>query len=191
MAPFIIFALPRSRTAWLSQWLAYDGRRVGHDLAIDCSNPEEFLDRLNGMAGTVETGAMVAWRLIRARLPESKFVTIRRPVEEVYRSLTALGIEAQPDELEVKNAALAQIFLEDRSSGMYSFENLKDVGCREIMFNDLYGVPLDVEWDRSFDRNIQIDMRERIAKLIANQDKIANLKRLAREQEAALCLTSA
>lgn len=188
--PFIIFALPRSRTAWLSQWLAYGGRKVGHDIAIDCATPEEFLDRLSGLDGTVETGAMVAWRLIRARLPDAKFVTIRRSVEEVQRSLAALGVIADVDDMKMKNLILSRMFLEDRTTGLFSFDQLRDANHRKELFEHLIG-PFDEEWDRSFDYNIQINIWEQIARLTANRDKIANLKRLAREQEAALCPTSA
>lgn len=192
MAPFIIFALPRSRTTWLSQWLAYGGRKVGHDIAIDCATPEEFLEKLSGLDGTVETGAMVAWRLIRARLPQAKFVTIRRPVEDVRRSLANLGVNVAPGELETKNEILngMQRSSEANCWGV-SFRGLDRSVIRGWMFDYLLGQPIDPEWEHLFNRNIQIDFPAHMKHLLANQDKIANLKRLAREQEEALCLTFA
>jgi hypothetical protein len=63
--PFVIFGLPRSRTAWLAHWLGLGRGLVGHDMAIEANTAQGFLDALWQRAGTVETGAMRAWRLLR------------------------------------------------------------------------------------------------------------------------------
>ena len=193
--PFIIFALPRSRTKWLSEWLAYDGRKVGHDIAIECATPDEFLERLSGLAGTVETSAMLAWRLLRSRLPNARFMTVRRPVEDVRASFARFGITPQPDELEERDAMLDA--LEDdlarngRDFFRVRFDQLGDEIIRCALFHELTGVLLPLHHDIRFRRNIQIDLPARMAYLAANQDRIQNLKRTVREQEQALCRTFA
>jgi hypothetical protein len=188
--PFIIFALPRSRTKWLSEWLSYDGRKVGHDILVDCATPDEFLEKLSGLSGTVETSAMLAWRLIRARLPNVKIVTVRRPVDEVRRSFERLGVMPQRGELEERDAMLDELEC-DRIVSRYDTYELDDVGVLDSLSAFVLGAPIDRQWTAEFiRRNIQIDMPARLAKLVANRDRIENLKRLAREQEAALCLTS-
>lgn len=194
---FIIFALPRSRTKWLSEWLSYDGRKVGHDIAVECATPDEFLDRLGHLDGTVETSAMLAWRLLRARLPQAKFVTVHRPVAEVRASFERLGIVPQPSDLEERDAMLDALEMYEQLPGRGDafidlwFSDLASERSRAWLFEYLTGKTFDWTWDQSFRRNIQIDMHARMTYLAANQDRIQNLKRLVREQEAALCLTSA
>src|SRR6185503_11458650 len=79
-APFVLFSLPRSRSAWLSVLLSRPGALVGHDIGIGCAQPEDFAQRLRSdLAGTCETGAAFAWRLIRWLVPDARFAVVRRP----------------------------------------------------------------------------------------------------------------
>ena len=65
--PFIVLSLPRSRSAWISAFLSYGGRKCGHDLAPTCGTMAEFVAMFGGggYAGTAETGAVVGWKAIR------------------------------------------------------------------------------------------------------------------------------
>ena len=59
--PFLVFGLPRSRTAWLSHFLAPSPGAVGHDTGIDCKSISDFIGQFYGrdrLAGTCETGAI-------------------------------------------------------------------------------------------------------------------------------------
>src|ERR1700743_833304 len=104
--PFVVFALPRSRTAWLAHWLSLQ-QDVGHDISILCDSPEDFFRQFaeGKMRGCVETAAIDAWRLIRARMPEARFVTIRRPLGAVRVSLLKFGLDPGP-ELELRDSML-------------------------------------------------------------------------------------
>ena len=63
-APFIVFSLPRSRSAWVARFLSYGEKRCGHDVATECGSLAELTGRLHGeYAGTAETGAVVAGAL--------------------------------------------------------------------------------------------------------------------------------
>lgn len=91
--PFIVFGLPRSRTAWLSRFLSYGGWTCHHDAAQTMrtfENVREFFRR--PMIGAAETGACYGWRLLEYHFPEMKRVVVRRPVEEIVDSLSRIDI---------------------------------------------------------------------------------------------------
>jgi GNAT superfamily N-acetyltransferase len=129
-APFIVFALPRSRTFWLSRLLTYGGWACAHEEARHVRGVDDVAAWLSqDMAGSVETSAAPYWRLVLDVRPDVRIAVIRRPAAEVMASLLATGIqfdrpalarllarhdrkldqiERQPDVLSVTYADLAQ-----------------------------------------------------------------------------------
>jgi hypothetical protein len=86
--PFIVLALPRSRTYWLSKFLSYHDWHCGHDelrYTRGLDDVKAWFDQRN--TGTVETGAAPWWRLLREYAPEARIAVVRRPVGEVVDSL--------------------------------------------------------------------------------------------------------
>ena len=184
-APFVIFGLPRSRTAWLSRWLSYQGRSVGHDIGIEADSCQGFFDQLCCLAGTAETGAMFAHRLVRAVLPDARFVTIRRPVSDVLASLGGQGITGQDEEIAARDAYLDD--LETAGALRVSYAQLGDVCCCADLFEHLLGVPFDFRWWRAANAvNVQVDMPQRLARLAERKDAITELKAETREMLARL-----
>ena len=110
MRPFVVFALPRSRTAWLAKYLSYSGESVGHDVAVRSDSIESFFSHFDeGMIGTVETGAMAGWRLLRERVPAAAIAVVRRPIEDVKLSLSQFGVFPRAGDLEGRAAVLDEI----------------------------------------------------------------------------------
>src|SRR6185312_13997111 len=178
MPPFVIFALPRSRTTWLSQWLSYNGVRVGHDIGIDCRSVQDFVDHLwsGRIAGTVETGAMVAGKLLRHAMPSARFLVVRRPVEAVEQSLSRCGVTGMREELERRDALLDSL-VRDCSAGVVEYADLANPqACAEV-FQYCLGVPFDPEWHRAMaERNIQTDIASVLRRTHQNAEAIAALK---------------
>jgi len=88
---FIIFALPRSRTAWLSNFLSYGDWHCGHDEVRHMRSMDDvraWLSQPN--TGTIETSVAPWWRLLAKLSPDAKVVLIRRPVEDVVGSLLSI-----------------------------------------------------------------------------------------------------
>jgi len=102
MKPYVILALPRSRTFWLSQYLTYtplDGGEpyfCGHESLLGVQEPGD-VDRWLSMPrwGTAETAAAPFWRL----LTKAKIVLIRRTVQESLQSMLRLPIVFDKDKL--------------------------------------------------------------------------------------------
>lgn len=91
--PFVIFALPRSRTYWLSRFLTYGNWQCGHDEVRFCRSMADIESWLaQPCTGTVETAAAPFWRLLLRLAPDVRIVTVRRPIAEVLRSLALGGL---------------------------------------------------------------------------------------------------
>lgn len=87
---FIIYALPRSRTAWLARFLTYGDWFCGHDEARHLRSMDDIKSWLSmDNTGTVETAAAPFWRT--AYRPDVRVAVVRRPVDEVVDSLMRLG----------------------------------------------------------------------------------------------------
>ncbi len=94
MAPFIVYALPRSRTFWLSRYLSYGDWVCGHDEARHARS----LDDVKGWfsqpnIGTVETAGAPWWRLVQKYQPDIRTVVVRRAVPDVVSSLSRYGFD--------------------------------------------------------------------------------------------------
>lgn len=88
MSPFIVYALPRSRTAWMSSFLTYGGWICGHEQAIflrHVSDITKFFSHEN--VGTVETAAAQAWRIIKHHVPNIRQAVVRRPLADVFDAM--------------------------------------------------------------------------------------------------------
>lgn len=173
---FLVLALPRSRTAWTSHYLAYGNTLVGHDIAPFCRSVSDFAEVFARLRGSVETGAVVGWRVFVELFPSAKLALIRRPVEEVRRSLAQFGVEAVPGELEARDAMLDEVALV-AGAPSFEFRDLYLPGCRKRLFEHCLDAPWDPAWDAALAPvNIQIDVRERLAWLAHHQPSITGLK---------------
>jgi hypothetical protein len=181
---FLVFALPRSRTAWTSRYLSFDSY-VGHDIATECATPDDFFMKLAPEAalhgeipldGTVETAAMLGWRLIRKRLPDARFAVIRRPVHEIERSLSQFGIEAKPGEL-LERAEMLNEISEHPGVLTLQYGDLCHQQFRQQLFEHCLQRPWVEGWDRAWAwRNVQIDVHARMKYLADNRARIEALK---------------
>lgn len=172
--PFHIDGLPRSRTRWLSEWLSQGTGLVAHDLAISADDVQHYVSALWQRLGSVETGAMCAHRLIRHAFPGMKFVTIRRDIEDVERSLHPFGVEMH-DELVLRNKYLDE--MEVHGALRIDYVSLNSVKVCADLWEYLLNRPFDFDWWRkTADRNIQIDMGARLDLMVGRRRAIADLK---------------
>ena len=181
---FIIYALPRSRTYWLSQYLRSGGWHVGHDEARHMRSLEDVKSWLSlDRYGTVETAAAPFWRLIREMRPDIRVATIRRNPAEVIESLLRTGVpmdEAKlTDLIRRLDAKLDQI--EARVSGALSvrFDDLRYEDVCEGL-NEHLGVPFDAERQRVFgNHNLQVDFAALVRYSAAFAPQMARTQRVA------------
>jgi hypothetical protein len=184
-APFVVFALPRCRTAWLARFLTYGDWHTGHDEIRHCRSLEDVTSWLaQPCTGTVETAAAPFWRLLPA---DVRVVTVRRPVPEVVASLARTGITfdaaVMTRLIERVERKLDQI--EHRLPGVLSvrFADLADEATCARVFEHCLGLPHDpVWWAAASAVNIQISVPHMMRYFAAYAPQIEKLRRLARHE---------
>jgi hypothetical protein len=174
-APFIIFALPRSRTKWLSAFLSYGPWVCCHDalLDLDCVAALRAL-LASPHTGLSETAMAFAAPLIRRHFPEARFVVVRRELEEVRGSLAEHGWHYPEGMLEAMAAQVDAVSAMPGTLTVAYDDLATEAACRAI-FETCLDLPWDREWWQAFDAtNIQIDMVERRAASDAAAPAIAD-----------------
>lgn len=180
---FVVFSLPRSRSAWLSLFLSRYVL-VGHDVGPDSSSVEDFLERIGG--GSCETGAAFAWPLLRRLRPEVRFAVVRRPVDQVLQSLWRFGFsgDALRDEIAARDRCLDEIAAMPTSLVVDYDELDHYAACRDL-FEFCTGDRCDPAWfKRMRPLNVQVDMAMQMQKLAQNHDHIEAMKAQAMEMMA-------
>ena len=176
--PFVVFAMPRSRTAWLSHWLSGVAQvPVGHDLAIDADSIDQWLGYVaRDFRGTCETGAVEVWPILRRSIPACRIITIHRPLEAVCASLAAAGYDPPLDDLTRRCVALESL---SGQPGVLSlpFDALADPRACAVLQEYALGVPFDwPAWREAASLNVQINREQRLARLAERRPQIERLR---------------
>ena len=185
MPPFLILALPRSRTVWLSHLLTYGPARCEHDFIAQCGTINQFVGAFGpqGLAGSCETAAMLGWKVIKLRMPTARLVLVRRPLDEVAKSLRQACLEVGIDlpvpmaELELRDSMLDALA---RVPGVKSFDfiELEDEQACKWIFEHCLETQWDREhWQRLAQVNIQVDLRARFEYLASVAPRLEALRR--------------
>lgn len=189
MPPFIVYALPRSRTFWLSRFLSYRDWNCGHDeirhfRALD--DAKSWLSQ--ECTGTVETGAAPWWRLVQKYRPDIRAVVIRRPVHDVVESLARFGFD--PD---VMTRAMTRLDrkldqIERRVPGVLSvsFDELAtEEGCARV-FEHCLPHAFDFEWWATLAPiNLQFSMSSLVRYAVAHEPQMRKLAKIAKQKTIA------
>lgn len=179
--PFVVFSLPRSRSAWLSHYLGNDSGLVGHDVLLNCDSLEDFerCFTVEGMLGTCETAAAWGWKIIQRRLPVVRFVTIRRPVDEVLSSLRRHGLNPSEEYMRQMDGVLDVIESLPRTLSV-DFEDLDCAGVCEQVYRFCRGETPDDSWTaRMLRLNIQVNMPSRIEQIRNRAPALSALREMA------------
>ena len=147
MTGFIVYALPRSRTFWLSKFLTYGAWYCGHDEARHVRSLDDVASWFKlPNTGTVETAAAPFWRL----LPPMRTVTVRRPVDEVVWSVQRFGLGLDWDKfartMRALDAKLDQIEKRVPNVLRVTFEELRTEAACHAVFEHCLGLRPDPAW---------------------------------------------
>lgn len=190
MSKFLVLSLPRSRSAWMAHWLSYPGKLVGHDIGVEAKSVDQFLAHFAHADGSVETGAMIGWRLIKHHLPELKTLVVLRDPHEVLLSLAKFGLSS-PGLTEEITSRFHMLNAISSSEGVETIDSsdLDDDDLRSELFEYLLDIPFDEDWDARFAQvNIQIDFHARMRQLQRNHQDLERFKHevVAQQQKIGL-----
>jgi hypothetical protein len=191
MAPFVIFSLPRSRSRWLSCFLNYGDWQCGHDEIRHCRSLDDVKSWLaQPCTGSVETAGAPFWRLLLHYQPDVRIVTIRRPVDEVLRSLVATGVtfDASLGPLMRRlDHKLDQI--EHRVPGVRSltFDELQDETKCAALFEHCLPYRHDHARWQTFDQtNMQVNLHHTVRYFMAHRTQLEKVAKQAKHRMLSL-----
>lgn len=189
-SPFLILALPRSRTRWLAAYLTYPPFSCGHEEARHWRNIADvraWLSQPN--TGTCETAIVRWWRLIPKLHPSLKIVVVRRPIDECVESLMRLdlGGDFNFDRSRLRVALIKHDRALDTverhlSPLVVRFKDLDQEDVCGAIFEHCLGMPHDHGWwSRWAPLNVQCDLRAilRYSRAYASQMTLAGRLALA------------
>jgi GNAT superfamily N-acetyltransferase len=186
--PFVVFALPRSRSFWVSRFLNYGGWTCGHDEVRHARSLEDIRSWLTmPETGTVETAAAPFWRLLHHYRSDVRVAVIRRPVDEAVASMLALGLDFDPARLATVmrnlDRKLAQIAARWPGALSLSFAELAtEDGCA-MLFEHCLPYRHDPVWWADVARlNLQTDMRSLLRYYQAHAPQLAKLAKTTRHR---------
>jgi len=94
---FLILGLPRSRTAWLSNFFTYDTCFCFHEPLLNIGTLKELPQKLaavnQSIIGGADTGAMYFVDTLVQMFPGLKLIVIDRDDDDCQQSLSAMGVQ--------------------------------------------------------------------------------------------------
>lgn len=182
--PFIVYSLPRSRTAWLADFLTYRDWKCHHEIAIKLREPSDIAGVFRERIGAVETGVAQGWRLIDHYVPGIKTVVIRRPIEDVVKSLLAVDLRgvAVYDEAKLRKVMEYGDRMLDQIAGkpgtlVIDHDDLNGSAACKRIFEFCLPYRFDYEWWVSkHNRNVQVDVAALLLYYHANRLEIERFK---------------
>ena len=195
VAPFVIFALPRSGTAWTARLLTYGDWTCGHDEIRHMRSLDDVKAWIGQpCTGTAETGAAPFWRTLMALQPNARVVTIRRPVADVVESLLRLDmrgvctwdravltraisrLDAKLDQIEARvpgvlSVPFADLFSESTSAKVFEH-------CLPYQHDHAW-------WAAGSPVNVQCNMPAMMRYMIANRDALRRLAAAVKQKTLA------
>lgn len=185
---FIVFALPRSRTAWLSQFLSYGDWHCGHDEARHLRGLDDIASWFSQpFTGTVETAAAPFWRTVARLMPDIKVAVVRRPVAEVVASLMKVGrFDQEALEAEMKRLDRKLDQIERRLPGVLSvnYADLQDEAvCARVFEHCLPYSHDSARWQVLSKINVQINLAAEMRYMQAHKPQLAKLAQSVKAQQ--------
>lgn len=188
-APFIVYALPRSRTAWLAKFLTYRKWACHHEYAIKMREIADISTFFKPMMGSCETAAAPGWAILKRHVPNLKQVVVLRPVEDVVESIMNLSIDGFAYDrdvlrkgMEYGDRVLRKIAAQPDVLTVEFADLNKENACRKIFEHCLpYAFDRDW-WIEHKDQNIQADVASVLRYYFENKDGIERFKALCKAE---------
>jgi hypothetical protein len=183
MPPFVVLALPRSRTYWLSRYLSYEPWICGHDELQHAHTLDDIATWFTQPhIGTVETAAAPFWRLLPK---DARIAVVRRPVDDVLASLTRQGVAGDGVTALVRACDRKLDQIERRVSGVLSvrYEDLAQESACAALFEHCVGQRHDHKWWRAWrHRNVSGNLAAQVRYAHAYLPRMLKLARTARQR---------
>lgn len=190
--PFVVFSLPRSRSAWLSRFLTYGEWSCGHEELRHMRSLDDVRAWFSQpCTGTAETAGAPWWRMLERFAPEARVLVVRRPAAEVVESLLkvpgcAFDREALARHIVRLDRKLDQIEARLQNVMSVAFAELDQEAVCAKAFEHCLPYPHDHDhWAKWSGQNVQCDLRAMIRYVDAYRDPLERLAQQAKQQTIA------
>ena len=167
MNPFFILCLPRSRSAWLANFLTYGPSFCFHEGLIGCSDTKALRRKMEtsgtSIVGNSDCGNIFFIDEIMKEFPDARLVVVRRDVEESVQSVMAMG-EAFSEVGVIRTADNLLQNLRYQSL-VIDFDELNEDGCRTIWEYCTHTEFNRLRWEMLDPLIIHIDEVKKVAQL--------------------------
>lgn len=96
MKTFFILCLPRSRSAWLANFLSYGNSHCFHEGLVGCENVQDLRENMEftgyEVVGNSDCGNILFIDEIIKEFDDAKFVVVHRNAKDVYDELDSIGL---------------------------------------------------------------------------------------------------
>lgn len=156
--PFIIYALPRSRTTWLARFLSYGSWTCHHDAAGEVDTLAGLAERLRQPhVGMCETALGFASRALYRLVQHARVLVVRRPREAIRDSIRRQGY-VMPDGYYEREERALDMAARIPGAVTVTFDELATPAGAARAFEHCLQQPFDVAWwERRAGQNIQTD----------------------------------
>lgn len=98
ITPFVILGSPRSRTAWLAEFLSWGGWTVHHEPSVHFKHISDIKPFLIPNVGIVDSMLTLRWRDILRIRPDTRIAIVWRPQRDVLTSVSKIapGADLEP-----------------------------------------------------------------------------------------------
>lgn len=179
--PFIIYALPRSRTAWLSCFLTYGPWRCGHEILLDRATIADAVGYLRqDYVGVADTALILAADVVSKSIPDARVVVIHRKIDDIADSLIKAGFVGPSRDEIIEFSVLGKCMLEVMSNRpgvlSFDFDELDEaVACKSIFEHCLHMPFVRDWWDRWSRLNVQVSSQTMLRAFSANSESLLKL----------------
>ncbi len=196
MRPFVIYGLPRSRTAWISMFLTYKDCTCHHERAMFMRSLQDVRELFAAAnTGSAETGAPYGRCLLKWLVPDIREVVILRPVEECVNSLMKIDFDGmfvfdrdKLNKLMLRGRRALDKIAKDPKVLVINYADLdKEETCKKL-FEFCLPYAFDREWWTYMqDLNIQVDLKSLFLYRYQNKPAIDSFKNLCKRELLRLC----
>jgi len=96
---FVVFCLPRSRSAWVANFLSYDGGLCLHEPLLGCRSLDDLDDKMAAtgveFVGCADTAIMAFTEQVIDRYPTARFVALLRQPDGFAAQARKMGCSEQ------------------------------------------------------------------------------------------------
>ena len=160
MRPFFILGTPRSRSAWLSEFLSTPDRPCVHEPSQRFRGKSDFEALLANPRAAAADACMMTFRWREIAASGARIVVVRRPLADVYESIDRAGLNTPKMWLALDRlGAEIQTLTRMASCMVVPFISMERKEVCEDIYAYCHGVPLpEGRWEAFKDRIILPDI---------------------------------